>query len=110
MQFIGNRIGVSPPTASPTRKNTFLDQYTSKITTLTPVTSTYFNLLQPYSVRQDTSGNIYISDCTCNSVFKVNTNNIITLFAGRNSSSLFTYNGDNILASTAGIFNHLIYG
>jgi len=54
----------------------------------------------PLGVTVDVSGNIYISDEMNNRIRKVDTNGIITTFAG---TGVFGYNGDNKMSTNAEI-------
>jgi sugar lactone lactonase YvrE len=61
------------------------------------------NLNTPSGVFMDTHGRLFIADTSNNRIRLVDTNNIITTFAGTGSASPF--NGDNIPAISANIYN-----
>lgn len=56
----------------------------------------------PFGVAADAAGNFYIADRLNNRVRKVDAAGVITTFAGTGTGG---YNGDNIAATTAQIFN-----
>ena len=57
---------------------------------------------EPYGVAIDASGNIFFADVTSNKVFKINTSGILSTIAGDGSG--FGYNGDNIPATNAKLY------
>ncbi len=57
---------------------------------------------EPYGVAIDASGNIFFADVTSNKVFKINTSGILSTIAGDGSG--FGYNGDNIPATSAKLY------
>jgi hypothetical protein len=58
-------------------------------------------LSSPMSVYLDTNGKIFVADYNNNKIRMVNTNNIITTFAGTGTG---TYNGDNLPAVSTNIY------
>ena len=64
-----------------------------------PATSAAIN--RPVAVTVDASGNLYFADCNNNRIRKISSGGIITTVAGNGSQS---YNGDNIPATSAGLY------
>jgi len=64
------------------------------------ILATDASFLFPTSVAVDAAGNLYVVDSNAAKVFKVDTSGILTRFAG---SGGFTYNGEGIPATSAGM-------
>ena len=66
------------------------------------IAATTAELDQPFSVAVDSAANLYIADFQNNLIRKVNASGIITSVAGNGTAG---YNGDNITATSAELYN-----